>query len=61
MNRCPLCNSPKITPLGRHWFRCATCGAHFDNDPGEGGDYSDRNPSARLERQEREAMKKRTV
>jgi hypothetical protein len=30
----------------------------FDDSPDEGGDYSDRDPSARLEREERQRQQK---
>lgn len=53
---CPVCRSSKqVQPVGvsGDMFRCGKCGGLFDNDSDEGGDYSDRNPSARLERQER--------
>ena len=39
--RCIFCNSKKVAQLSPHMFRCNACGAHFDDDPEEGGDYSD--------------------
>lgn len=35
-------------------FVCNRCNGHFDNEPNEGGDFSDKDPSARLQRQERQ-------
>jgi ribosomal protein L37AE/L43A len=52
MNRCPFCNHRRITPLGDCLFRCADCDKLFDNDPDEGGTYSDRHADARIIRQE---------
>jgi len=51
--RCPKCNRqyPQQRPDTIYW--CNHCRCQFDDDPDEGGDYSDRNPSARIERQER--------
>ena len=48
--RCPVCNR-KGSRAGQLW-RCAQHGL-FDDEPDEGGTHSDRNPAARLERQER--------
>lgn len=52
--RCPRCNRRKsvVQRLDGDYL-CTHCSAMFDNDPDEGGDYSERNPAARLERQER--------
>jgi ribosomal protein L37AE/L43A len=53
MLACPRCGQRKrITALGDGTYLCASCGAWFDDDPDEGGEYSNRNPAARLERQE---------
>jgi hypothetical protein len=41
-----------MASLGGHLFRCAACDAVFDDDPSEGGDFSDRFPDARLIREE---------
>lgn len=50
--RCPRCDGKgSATPGGM--FKCSRCGAFFDAEPDEGGDYSDRNPAARMEREER--------
>lgn len=56
--KCPRCGRIKaIVRLGDYCLRCEPnyggCGALFDHDPDEGSDYSDRNPAARIERQER--------
>ncbi len=52
---CPWCKTRKKVynsgPSLRQ-FVCLECGRGFDDDPSEGGDYSDRNPAARLERAE---------
>lgn len=51
---CPRCGTNRqVVNHGREEFFCGKCGGIFDSDPSEGGDYSDRDPSARLERQER--------
>ena len=49
---CPRCGKSKhARPSGeRNWF-CAECRVEFE--PTDDGDYSDRSPSARIERQER--------
>ena len=52
MDNCPFCHSKRVASLGGHLFRCASCGSHFDDDPNEGGDFSNRHPDARLIRQE---------
>lgn len=49
--RCPRCNR-KSAPAGRLW-RCESCRMLHDDEPDEGGTYSDRDPSARMEREER--------
>lgn len=49
--RCPQCGRRNAQPMGE-LFKCK-CGALFDGDPDEGGDFSDENPAARLERAER--------
>jgi len=41
MTTCPFCRSKRIVQLSPHLFRCHTCEAIFDDDPNEGGDYSD--------------------
>lgn len=59
MKRCPFCNSKKIVASGPRNFFCHDCKATFDSEPSEGGDYSDRNPGARIERKEREQQQRR--
>lgn len=54
--KCPRCNTAKqVSAVGLcgDMFRCGRCGGLFDDDPNEGGDYSDRDPAARLDRAER--------
>ena len=55
--QCPKCGKkqPRRSADAIYW--CSTCRMQFDNDPDEGGDFSDRDPSARLERQERFAKR----
>lgn len=48
---CPGCGRTVESKTDVFW--CVTCQCQFDNDPDEGGDYSSRDPSARLEREER--------
>lgn len=53
---CPRCGTNKqARPVGvvGDLFRCGKCGGVYDRFPDEGGDYSDHNPTARLERLER--------
>lgn len=52
---CPKCHTAKhVQVIGHRLFRCHQCDTPaFDDDPDEGGDYSSRSPSARLEREER--------
>lgn len=46
--KCPRCRTNSSTvPLGEI-YACRKCGGLFDDDPDEGGDFSDRDPSARL-------------
>lgn len=52
---CPRCGrrQPKRAP--NTIYRCDgphACGAMFDDNPDEGGSHDDRNPAARLEREE---------
>lgn len=51
---CPGCGSkqPKRQDDSIYW--CTRCRCQFDADISEGGDYSDHNPAARLERAERQ-------
>jgi hypothetical protein len=41
-------------------YWCPKCRCQFDSEPDEGGDYSDHNAAARLEREERERSRART-
>lgn len=58
---CPACSSRDSEPHDGDCFYCRKCGGIFDDSPDDGGDYSDFNPAARLERAERKAerLKKR--
>lgn len=51
--QCPRCRRVKDVSVysdgGRY---CHACQMEFDGDPDDGGDFDDRNPAARLERQE---------
>ena len=52
--RCARCNSDsRVYPEGERNWHCTRCHVSVDLDPDEGGDWSDRNPAARLEREER--------
>ena len=51
--RCPRCGRPQPKRGADALYWCTYCRGVFDNDPNEGGDWSDRDPSARLEREER--------
>ncbi len=51
--KCPRCGRIKAVQRAGDYLKCNACGALFDDDPDEGGDYSDRNAAARLEREER--------
>lgn len=60
--KCPRCGTNKhVRPHGvvGDLYRCGKCSGTFDDDPEEGGDYSDRNPAARLERDDRRRFKGR--
>jgi ribosomal protein L37AE/L43A len=52
---CPKCKR-KTVRQGEFNF-CRSCNAFFDDDPDEGGDFSDRNAAARLERDDRRREK----
>lgn len=56
---CPKCGARHTRNLnnGIHW--CGRCAMPFDDEPDEGGDYSDHNPAARLERDERRRERRR--
>lgn len=53
MTHCPFCNSKKVVPNGDREYMCTSCKKYFDDEPDEGGSFSDRDPSARMEREER--------
>jgi ribosomal protein L37AE/L43A len=55
---CPKCRRVQVDrgPIAIYW--CEHCQCQFDNDPDE-GDYHDRNPAARLEREERRRFARR--
>lgn len=50
--RCPKCRG-YVEANGSGVFYCSGCRMEFDDQPDEGGDYSDVNPGVRMERQER--------
>lgn len=51
---CPFCGSDRVYEQGHAQFWCHRCGRSFDKGGvDEGGDYSDRNAAARIERDER--------
>lgn len=55
--QCPKCGRTCDRGLSLHY--CGYCRMQFDDDPDEGGTYHDRNPAARLEREERRERNKR--
>ena len=56
--KCPRCGRRKsVRPVG-DLLHCGKCSIHFDDDPDEGGSYSDRNPAARMERAERSRQRR---
>ena len=57
--RCPKCGSKQPRKSADALYWCEKCRGMFDDSPDEGGDYSDRDPSARLERQERMQQQRR--
>lgn len=52
--KCPACGASKGAPHGHNRFKCRRCATLFDSDPEEGGDYDSRDPSKRLQREEKE-------
>lgn len=48
---CPRCKCNRVSRCTDGTLRCSKCGAWFDDDPDEGGDYGDR-PEYRMQRQE---------
>lgn len=60
MPSCPRCRSRKhVYAEGLKSYWCRSCKVCFDDDPSEGGDYSDRFPEARLLREEALAARPR--
>jgi transposase-like protein len=54
MPDCPFCgDNRQVYEHGDRNFWCRRCNREFDDDPEEGGDYSDFDPAWRMERQER--------
>ena len=51
--KCPRCGKQQPQRGEHAIYRCDGCQAMFDGDPDEGGDFSNFNPAARLERKER--------
>ena len=52
---CPRCGRKQQRQASAdalYW--CSICRGYYDAQPDEGGDYSDRNPAARIEREERQ-------
>lgn len=56
--KCIGCGRRKAVQRVGDYLKCSACGALFDEEPDEGDDYSDRNPAARLEREERTRQRK---
>lgn len=56
---CPRCgrSKPYKSPDALYW--CDNCEGQFDDQPDEGGDYSDHNAAARLEREDRARERQR--
>ena len=50
--RCPQCGRVRAVKEFFDMFRCSSCGAEFDDDPDEGGDYLS-DPTKRIERKRR--------
>lgn len=54
---CPVCQRSRDVVIGagkpgERLYYCQRCGGLFDDTPNEAGDYSDRNPAARMIREE---------
>lgn len=56
---CPKCGRRQKRQGSDTMYWCGNCQGMHDADSEEGGDYSDRDPSARLERQERHQQRRR--
>lgn len=57
---CPRCNRKQQKRGLDAMYFCENCRCQFDADPNEGGDFSDRNPAARIEREERRKNSRRS-
>lgn len=57
--RCPKCNRSQPYRSPDALYRCPACEMTFDREGDDGGDYSDVNPAARLEREERQRAERR--
>jgi len=55
---CPWCHSRKKVYMVPAGYQCLRCDRIFDDQPDEGGDWSDRNPALRLMRAEERAPRK---
>lgn len=55
---CPMCGRKQPHMGAEAMYYCKPCGCYFDDDPDEGGTYSN-NPSRRLEQEERRREPKR--
>jgi hypothetical protein len=57
---CPMCKTNRhANARAGGDFYCSNCRGLYDGRDDDGGDYSDRNPAARLERAERERERRR--
>lgn len=59
MPDCPSCAGNGAVYEEPSGYFCRTCQKAFDDDPDEGGDYSEYDPSWRLQRQEAKEKRKR--
>ncbi len=60
---CPRCQKTNNVTVGagkpgERLMYCSGCRAMFDDDPDEGSDYSDRDPAARMIREEERKRKR---
>lgn len=55
--KCIVCGRRKSVQRIADTFKCTACGAMFDGDPDEGGDYHS-DPARRLERREERRQRK---
>lgn len=55
---CPKCGRKQNYRSPDSLYRCDPCQFTFDDTPEEGGDYSDFNPAARMEREERQRIER---